>query len=642
MTDRPVRPPFGLWTSPLSAERMAAREILGEAQWSGDGRLIWTEERSGQTTLLVGMATGQAPRVLNQTFSARGRIGYGGGGFAAGYNQAAFVDGDSGRLLIQSLDRGLPRSVTPPFGGAAAPAFSPDGRWLLFIHTFEGDDGLAIVDAAANQWPQKLVSGDDFYMQPAWHPSGEWIAWVSWNHPQMPWDGARLFTGRLVFPGPETSGGLPALAEKRHLAGDEQTSIFQPAFSPDGKSLVYVSDATGWWQLYLYDLESGHTRQVTHTRAEHGQPAWAQGQRSFTFSADGREIYFLRNQMAADSLWCVDLDSGSETRVSLDAHYTSLEQISASKTPAGERLALLASGDRTPKRLLEVDPMNGEVQVRARATTEELPPESFVSAEHLEWEGEKGEPVYGLYYDPRRLYREATFTPSEKPPLVLIVHGGPTGQASRAYNAEVQFFTTRGYAVLEVNYRGSTGYGREYRNELYGSLGIADVEDSISGARYLSELDQIDPGRMAIIGGSSGGTTALLALARYPGFFKAGIVRYPVVDLLALAEETHKFEAHYNDLLIGPLPEAAPLYRERSPLSHLHTIQDPIAVFHGEDDRVVPLNQALLLREALTRRGVPFVFHTYPNEGHGFRKPETRIHYYREIEKFLRRYVVYP
>ncbi|HSO27218.1 MAG TPA: S9 family peptidase, partial [Anaerolineales bacterium] len=550
--------------------------------------------------------------------------------------------GASGRIMVQPLMYGQPEVVTPPFGGAAAPVFSPDDCWLLYVHTFEGQDSLAIVDAAGKKWPQKLVSGDDFYMQPAWGPSGEWIAWISWNFPQMPWDGARLFLGRLVFRESEAGLALPALVESRCLAGDEQTAVQQPTFSPDGRHLAYLADSSGWEQLYLYNLNSGETRQLTQAPGELGQPAWQQGRRTFVFSADGGRIYFIRNRMGTHSLWRHDLHTGTEAQLQLDPQYSSLEQICLGQTPAGERLAFMASGDRTPKRLLTLDPHTEQVQIRARAANEEIHPDRYVPAEHIQWEMENGEQVYGLYYDPRRLRFTTPPGGEEKPPLILIVHGGPTGQAGREFNAEAQFFATRGYAVLLANYRGSTGYGRAYRNALRGNLGVHDVEDSVAGARRLVALGEVDGSRLAIIGSSSGGATALLALARFPGFFKAGVVRYPVVDQLALAEETHKFEARYNDQLIGPLPAAASLYRERSPLSHLQHIKDPLALFHGEDDPVVPLRQSLLVKESLARRGIPHIFHSYPGESHGFRQPETRIHYYKEVEKFLRRFVVYP
>jgi len=275
--------------------------------------------------------------------------------------------------------------------------------------------------------------------------------------------------------------------------------------------------------------------------------------------------------------------------------------------------------------------------VLRRATSEELPEETYSQPECVAWQGMDGEQAFGLYYPPHN----PRFEGKGKPPLMVFIHGGPTSQAQDEFSLRNQFFTSRGYAVLEVNYRGSTGYGREYRNKLRGNWGIYDVQDAVSGAQHLVDNDKADGNRLVIIGGSAGGYTVLQALVDYPGFFKAGICLYGISNQFTAAVETHKFEVHYSDLLLGFLPEAAKVYRQRSPLFFAEKIKDPIALFQGEDDQVVRRNQSDEMVAVLQKQGVPYIYHVYPGEGHGFRKSETIIHYYETVEKFLREFVIF-
>jgi dipeptidyl aminopeptidase/acylaminoacyl peptidase len=466
-------------------------------------------------------------------------------------------------------------------------------------------------------------------MQPAWSPDGKRLAWIAWNHPNMPWDGTFLRMGELQ----EQDGNLPALQRITTVAGGEQISIFQPEFSPDGRFLAYVSDESGWWQLYLYEIASGEHRQLTHVQAEHGLPAWVQGMRTYAFGFQGDRLFFLRNQPGQVSLWQLDLQSGQETRLPLDPVYTMLDHICA--TPDG--VALVASGGRSPARIITFDGLPNSEVVWRRSTSEEITVSAYSNPQAITWEGMDGGQVHGLYFQPTN----PGFTGTGKPPLIVKIHGGPTSQVFNSFNAQAQFFTSRGYAVLEVNYRGSTGYGRAYCNMLRRAWGIYDVQDAVSGARSLCERGLADLARLVIMGGSAGGFTVLKALEDYPGFFKAGICLFGVSNQFTLAAETHKFEAHYSDTLLGPLPEAADLYRERSPIFFVDRIQDPIAVFQGEIDVVVPRKQSDEVVASLQQRGVPHVYHVYPGEGHGFRKAETIEHFNKAVDQFLRQYVIF-
>ena len=636
---------YGLWSSLLSARSLAQGLSFADLAWDESGALVWLERRPERGALVVHPGGCQAFRDLNSDFSARARLGYGGGDFTVGKGQVYFIEAGSGRLYRQALAGGRPVPLTPAFGAAASPALSPDGRLLLYVHSYEGRDTLALVDAQGQNWPQVLVSGADFYMQPAWRPDGRQVAWIAWDHPNMPWDGTRLYLGELAE---APAGGLPALKETRQVAGGENVSVFQPQFSPDGRSLAYVSDETGWWQLYLLDLERGERRQLTQVEAEHGAPAWVQGLRTYVFNPDGRSLVFIRNSQGRSSLRQVELESGRERLVPLPEAYTALEQ-PAALSQVGPHdafsLALLASGPAQPQRVIEVfvpplvfdRDLEPGLQVRRRSDSEELPPETYSRPEPFTFQGMDGEPAHGLFFPPHN----PRFEGPGKPPLLVHIHGGPTSQVRDVFNPRAQFFATRGFAVLEVNYRGSTGYGRLYRDKLKGNWGIYDVQDAVSGARALAQAGRVDGERMVIMGGSAGGFTVLQALIDYPGFFKAGVALYAVANQFTLASETHKFEERYSDSLLGALPEASALYRERSPIFHVDRIQDPLALFQGEDDQVVVRSQSDELVASLRQRGVPHIYHVYPGEGHGFRKPETLEHFYNTVEKFLRTYVLF-
>ncbi len=523
---------YGLWDSPLSPERMAGGKGFGDVAWEAGGTLLWLEKRPDRNALVVQGPGLDAPRDLNVGFSARSGIGYGGGEYTAAGGHAFFVDAETGQLFRQTLSAGLPQPVTPAFGAAAAPVLSPDGRWLLYVHTHAGADSLAIVDARGLRWPGQLVTGDDFYMQPCWHPAGDRIAWIAWNHPQMPWDGARLYTGRLLI----HPGAVPLIMDTAVAAGEDgQAAVFQPQFSPDGRTLAYVSDAEGFWQIYLIELASGEHRRLADDGFEYGLPAWVQGMRTYEFSPDGKMIFAVRHKNGFASLVRITLSTGVGEVLPLDAGYHWLEQPAVS--PDGEQVALIASGSRQPPQVVTVR-SGGEVKVRARSAAEDLPREFYPIPEPLSWETGAGSLVHGLFYQPAN----PSFQGEGLPPLVVAIHGGPTSQATAGFEARYAFLTSRGYAVLAVNYRGSPGYGRAYRQALHGNWGIYDVEDAVSGVHRLLADGRVNPDRLAIEGGSAGGLTVLLALIRYPGLFKAGILRYPLVNLLSIRDSSFKFE----------------------------------------------------------------------------------------------------
>lgn len=626
--------PYGLWDSPITPASVARSLRLSDVQWDSDGQtLVWREERSDRGVLVAQGLGDDAPRDLTEEHNVRAFVGYGGGDFTVSHGTVYYVEKESSRIYRLPLANGEPTPVTPAFGAAASPAVSPDGQWLVYVHTEDRVDGLGIVDTAGDRWPQKLAFGADFYMQPVWYPDSRRLAWIEWDHPNMPWDGTRLVLGTLT----DCDDCMPQLRRQEVLRADEDVSVVEPQFTPDGRYLIYVSDASGWYNLYRYDLEAGEHRPLTTDQAEVSRPAWIQGVRSYSISGDGRRVLYARSRDAFTSLWSVSVEGGDAAPAgSALERYTYL--IQPAIAPRNNRLAVIATASEIPLRVLGVD-LDGTavVRIHARSTAERVPAELCSQPEPVQWPAADGDTVYGLFYPPHN----PDFHSSGKPPLIVLVHGGPTSQVPAAYSAQIQFFTTRGFGVLAVNYRGSTGYGKEYMKKLRGTWGLYDVEDTVGGARYMVEIGRADPERLVVMGGSAGGFTTLLCLVQHPGFFRAGVCLFGVSNLFTLAADTHKFEERYLDSMVGPLPETAALYRERSAVFHADKIQDPVAVFQGEIDRVVPKDQSETIVESLRRRGVPHEYHLYPGEGHGWRKSETIEQYYTAVMRFLRQYVIF-
>jgi dipeptidyl aminopeptidase/acylaminoacyl peptidase len=646
-----VQPIYGIEPSPITPRSMAQGRRLRDIAWDAQsGTLVWIEQRSDRGVLVGDALDGHAPVELTAEHSVRAQVGYGGGDMTAGGASIYYVaDGGngSGVLYRQAIAGGPSCQLTPDFGQAAAPALSPDGRWLLYVHSWKGDDCLAIASAEGDhelptRWPQRLVYGSDFYMQPVWSLNVSrglpHIAWVEWDHPYMPWERSRIGLATLRL----DDDALPSVEEIRCIGDAHGAALFQPTFSPDGRTLAYLSDVSGWSGFYLTNLESGESSPLWVEEAELGEPAWAQGMRTFAWSPDGGTIYVCRNDGFAIQLWSVEVATGQARPIEALGAMTHVSQPCVS--PAGV-VALIASSSVVPPRIIAWDPRSDEVWVRARAESERVLPEMLCPPERLSWRSFDGEEVHGLLYRPRVTQdsagRQAGDSAPGAPPLIVRVHGGPTGQTMARYSGDAQFFATRGYAVLEVNYRGSAGYGRAYRSRLDEQWGVIDVDDVVSGAQHLAAQGMADGNRMVIMGGSAGGYTVLQSLIRYPGVFKAGLSLYGVTNLFTLATDTHKFEQHYLDSLIGPLPQAAERYRERSPEFHADLIRDPVAIFQGEEDQVVPKSQAEAIIAALRRSGVPHEYHLYPGEGHGWRKAETIETFYQDVLAFLRQYVLY-
>lgn len=625
-------PMAGLWPSPVTPKMLAASLRLSEPAWDSDGNtLAWVEGRSGAGVVVVQPADGEAPRDLTSDISVRAMVGYGGGDFTIADGCVVFVGQADQRLYRQELAGGAARPIIPAFGAAASPAISPDGRWVVYVHSYEGADALAIVDSAGEHWPRRLAHGRDFYMQPAWSPDGTMLAWIEWDHPNMPWDSTVLQLATIDFP----EGGLPIANAQRAVAGGAGAAIFQGTFSRDGSALFYVSDESGWGHIYRHSIGDGSVRQLTSGEFEYGAPAWGQGMRKFAELPSGA-IAAVRQSRGFHTLVTVTPTGEVQELGHLHPEYANFAALAAS--PVSGRVAAVASGPKQPPRVVVFDlDAPCATTVRRRSDPETILPGSLSAPEAVIWTSDGGAEVHGLYYPPA----SASFESVDAPPLVVLVHGGPTGHAAALWSPDAQFFATRGYAVLQPNYRGSTGYGRAYMRALDGNWGLHDVADARSGAEALANRGLADPARTVIMGGSAGGFTVLQSLCEFPGFYRAAVSMFGIADQFALAAETHKFEAHYSDTLLGTLPDAAGVYRQRSPIFHASKIKDPVAVFQGEDDRVVPRGQSDTIVAALRANGIPHEYHLYPGEGHGWRKRETIEHFYGAVEAFLRKHVLF-
>jgi dipeptidyl aminopeptidase/acylaminoacyl peptidase len=616
---------FGLWPSPISVVNISQRLGLQDVQWNSDGQtLIWLESRSGVNTLYAKTGS-NARQALTEEHNVRGTVGYGGGDFWIDQGRIVFAE-RNGRLYQRILGYARPKPVTPPFGHCAAPVLSPDDRWIVYVHSDDKTDVVAVVDVDGQHWPQQLATGADFYMQPAWHPDGSQLAWIEWDHPNMPWDGTRLILASI-------EGSPPQILEKRQISGGKDIPVSQPLFSPDGRWLSYLVCNSEWESLVLLNLITGEERTLVEGDGfTLSMPAWVQGIHNYGWNTNSQSLIYSRFTAGVASLWSVEIENGSSHQIDTGA-YTSIQQVSVS--PTSNEVAFIASGPSIPEQIIRWD--GNQLHVIARSEPENISPDYLPVPEHVTWPGPDGMLVHGLFYPPQN----PDYTCNGLPPAIIHIHGGPTSSATVRYNAEAAYFTSRGYAYLELNYRGSTGFGRSYQEALLLRWGLVDVEDTVGAAEMLENQKLADGNRLVVSGGSAGGYTVLNSLIHYPGRFKAGICRFGVSNLFTLAMDTHKFEERYNDSLVGILPDHANQYHAFSPIFHVDKIQDPLAIFQGSEDKVVPPDQSEAIVSALSSRGIPHVYRLYEGEGHGFRKSENIADYIQQTERFLQQYVLF-
>lgn len=626
----PHRAPYGTWPSPFTAELVVSQAVsLGEVL-ADEQHLWWSELRpaeKGRVAIVRRGPGGQVDDVLPEGFSARTRVHeYGGGAWCLHDGVLFFANADDQRLhRFDPASGDPPRPITPeperPAGDRYADGrVTPDHEWLVCVrerHTGAGEPANELVAVATDGGsdPVVLVTGVDFVAAPRVSPDGEHLCWLQWNHPDMPWDATELWAGRLV-----RGGGTLGLVDRRRVAGGPGESVVQPAWSPGG-TLHLVSDRDEWWNVYRAPApglpdEDGAVEAVTRFDGEVGTPPWVFGQSRYAFLADGSILCAVARD-GLDGCWVVRPDGSGEAR-RVESPFTSIWSVQ----PYGDGAVMIAASPEDEPAIVIADPGDGSPRLVTVHRSRDLGigDEWISRPEPFDFTSTDGETAHALFYAPRN--PEVTPPDDERPPLIVTIHGGPTSAARPLFNPAIQFWTTRGFAVVDVNYRGSTGYGRAYRQALRGRWGEADVADCVAAAGHLADAGRVDPDRLVIRGGSAGGFTALCALT-FHDRFSAAAVLYGIADLETLAHDTHKFEARYTDGLVGPYPAARELYVARSPIHHTDRLSVPIIVLHGSDDAVVPPNQAEALVAALDERHIPYAYLVFEGEQHGFRQAQN-------------------
>jgi dipeptidyl aminopeptidase/acylaminoacyl peptidase len=608
--------PYGSWTSPFSLDLVAdaGGMSFGWLDLTDDGA-YWTETRpleDGRTVLVFRPRGGEPVDVVPPGFNVRSRVHeYGGGAWFRDGSVVFCSSFEDGRLYRIDTPGAEPQPITPDPRESNAVRYADgrafgDGRLIACVCESHGGgepvNELVVLPADGSAEPKAVASGRDFYAAPRPSPDGAKLAWLAWDHPHMPFEGTELWVADLSADG--------QVSNSRLVAGSDSESIFQPEWSPEGV-LHFASDRTGWSNLYLE--RGGAVHALTCQEADLGFPQWVFDLSRYAFLADGR-IAGAFTRRAVDGLELLDPATGRLERV--DLSYTSIYPLKGH----GNAVVFAASSPTEAPAVVMLDLDAGRQEVLRRSTEFELD-ERFVSiAEPIEFPGTDGLPSYGFYYPPKN--RDFTGPEHELPPLVVSVHGGPTASVTSSLDLDIQFYTSRGIAIVDLNYGGSTGYGREYRDRLRRRWGEVDVEDSAAAVRYLAERGDIDPARVEITGGSAGGYTTLLALA-VRDEFAAGASYYGVADLVTFHDETHKFESHYDEYLVGKWPDEMEVYRDRLPVRHADSISRPLLLLQGLDDKVVPPPQAEVIVEALEQRGIPYAYIAFEGEGHGFRKAEN-------------------
>ncbi len=604
---------YGFWKSPITSDLVAGESLrLGQVALASED-VYWSEGRPAEDgrSVIVRLRPGGVPEdVQPAPFNARTRVHeYGGGAFVVD-GETVYFSNDRDQRIYRVSPTAEPQAVTPEGPWRYADAAVDRVRQRLICvredHSnpaAECVNTLVAIDLEKEGETRVLVVGNDFYSNPVLNPAGTQLAWLTWDHPNMPWDGTELWLADL------NADGLPL--GPRRIAGGPEESVFQPQWSPDG-DLYYVSDPTGWWNLYRHDPAGALP--LASMDAEFGSPQWVFGQSIYALSAT-HGVIFACAQAGVWRLGRMDLGGGAIDWI--ETPYTEISQLRA----CGSTVVFRGASPIEPPSIVAIDLDTGGSRVLRRAF--EVEPEAekhFSPARPIEFPTAGGLTAHAFYYAPRNVDYEAP--EDELPPLIVKTHGGPTGATSSELSLESQYWTSRGFAVLDVNYGGSTGYGRAYRERLAGRWGVVDVEDCVHAAEYCVEQGWCDAGRLIIKGGSAGGYTTLAALA-FCDVFQAGASYYGVGDLEALARDTHKFESRYLDKLIGPYPESRALYEERSPIHAIENLSAPVIFFQGSEDKVVPLEQAEAMVGALRAKGVPAAYLLFDGEQHGFRRAET-------------------
>lgn len=607
--------PFGSWASPITSEMIVAGTVrLGDIVLDR-GDIYWQESRptdAGRYTIVRLTPDGTTSDVNRAPFNARTRVHeYGGGAYTVVDGAVYFANYDDQRLYRQ-VPGSDPQPLTPVVDLRYAD-FHPDRARNRLIgiredHRESDQDAVNSIVAidtnggSSDDGGVVLVSGNDFYSNPRLSPDGTKLSWLTWNHPSMPWDGTELWVGEI--------GADGSVSNPRLVAGGLEESIFQPQWAPDG-TLTFVSDRSGWWNLY--QERGGAIVPLYPKEAEFGLPGWVFGMSTYGFDGPDRIICTYTE----DGLWYVgDLRIPEGNLITVPTPYTDVSDIQVK-----DGVAVFKAGSATmATTIIRYELATGDTKPLKASSSTTVDPGFLSSPQPIEFPTEGNLTAHGFYYAPTN--KDFSAPEGELPPLVVLSHGGPTGATDTTLDLQTQYWTSRGLAVLDVNYGGSTGYGRAYRERLNDTWGITDVDDCVNGARYLVEQGLVDGERLTIRGWSASGYTTLAALA-FRDVFKAGASHFGISDLEAMARDTHKFESRYLDRLIGPYPARKDIYEERSPIHYVDRLACPLILFQGLEDKVVPPNQAQMMYDAVDAKGLPVALVMFEGEQHGFRKAEN-------------------
>jgi dipeptidyl aminopeptidase/acylaminoacyl peptidase len=610
----PMVAPYGAWKSPLTADVLLASALgLGELQLDGE-TIYWTELRpaeGGRTALVRRTPDGQISDVTPAPFNVRTRVHeYGGGSFLA-VGGAVYFSNFADQRLYRVTDGGAPEPLTPDLPGGvlryADAALDALRNRLILVREDHRESGqeakntlVALsLDGENADGGRVLVAGTDFVSAPRLSPDGSRLSWLAWNHPNMPWDGTALWLAEIAADG--------SLANAQQIAGGQNESVFQPAWSPDGE-LYFISDRTGWWNLYRW--RNGQAEALAPMEAEFGLPQWQFRMATYDFS-DAAHIICTWQWDGSVHLGSLDLATGALTPI--ETSYTLIAQPKASAS----QIAFVGASPTQAGQIVRMDTATGQQEALRQSSTLTLDDAWISVGKQIAFPTENGLTAYGFYYPPRN--PDFAAPEGELPPLRVLSHGGPTAQVFNGFNPGILYWTSRGFAVLDVNYGGSTGYGRAYRDRLKGQWGVVDLDDCVNGARYLAQQGLVDGDRVTISGGSAGGYTTLCGVT-FRDAFRAGASHFGVSDLGALARDTHKFESRYLDQMVGPYPDRKDIYEARSPIFHVDQLHTPVIFFQGLEDPVVPPSQAETMVEALRAKGVPVAYLAFEGESHGFRQ----------------------
>jgi dipeptidyl aminopeptidase/acylaminoacyl peptidase len=614
MTEKIIKQ-YGSWKSPITSDLIITGTIGLSDIALDDEDVYWTESRpseDGRSVIVRWSSGGSIEDVTPAGFNARTAVHeYGGGAFVVANGSVLFSNFADQRIYEQTPGS-MPDALTLTEHLRYADAVFDRGRNRLICvredHTAKTRDAIntiAVVDLegeSSTAGGKVIVSGNDFYSSPRLSPDGNRLAWLTWNHPNMPWDGTELWVGEFDEKG--------VLREQKRVAGGASESIFQPDWSPGGV-LHFVSDRSGWWNLYR--LSGGTYEALCPMEAEFGAPQWVFRMSTYAFESDSR-IVCAFNERGTWGL--ATIDTGTLEMKRLDVPHT---DISTVRAIGGEAFYLGGTPTESPA-VVRVSLESGAIEVLRRSSSAAIAREYLSVPVSVEFPTEGGKSAYAFFYAAAN--RDFAGPADEKPPLIVISHGGPTGASTATLRLSIQYWTSRGIGVVDVNYGGSSGFGRAYRERLNGKWGIVDVDDCVNAARYLTAKGEADGDRLMIRGGSAGGYTTLAALT-FRDVFKAGASYYGVSDLEALEQDCHKFESRYNTSLVGPYPERRDVYRQRSPIHFVERMSCPIIIFQGLEDKVVPPNQAEMMFEAVRKKGIPVAYVPFEGEQHGFRRAEN-------------------